>query len=371
MSEDLNSATTSVTLRVGDRAGEWDRTGLIPLDLLRELGAEGRLCAEVPEQYGGWGLSSMRSGAYTAHVGGLCSSLRSVMTSQGMAAWTIQRLGTAEQSAAHLPRLTGGGLAAVGFSEPGAGSDLAAMTTTVRRDGDAVVVDGHKKWVTAAHYADLLVVVGRYEDGAAAVVVPADTPGVRIERIADPLGCRAAGHADVHLDGVRLPVDSVLGGHGLPPALLVTTALAYGRMSVAWGCVGILRACLAAATAHASGREQFGRPLAEHQLVAGHLADLYTAEQVASRVCEHASRCWDEGSPDQVAATVLAKHVSATQAARGAATAVQVLASAGSRDGHAVARAYRDAKLMEIIEGSNELCRLMLAQHALSAPGAR
>ncbi|GAA1390438.1 hypothetical protein GCM10009639_19250 [Kitasatospora putterlickiae] len=244
------------------------------------------------------------------------------------------------------------------------------MTTTVRRDGDAVVVDGHKKWVTAAHYADLLVIVGRYEDGAVAVVVPADTPGVRIERIADPLGCRAAGHADVHLDGVRLPADSVLGGHGLPPALLVTTALAYGRMSVAWGCVGILRACLAAATAHAAGREQFGRPLAEHQLVAGHLADLYTAEQVAARVCEHASRCWDEGSPDQVVATVLAKHVAATQAAKGAATAVQVLASAGSRDGHAVARAYRDAKLMEIIEGSNELCRLMLAQHALSATGA-
>ncbi|MEV0191553.1 acyl-CoA dehydrogenase family protein [Kitasatospora purpeofusca] len=370
MGEDLSSAMTSVTLRVGDLAGEWDRDGLIPAALLRELGAEGRLCAEVPEQYGGWGLSSTHSGAYTAHVGGLCSSLRSVMTSQGMAAWTIQRLGTAEQAAAHLPRLTGGALAAVGFSEPGAGSDLSAMTTTVRRDGDEVVVDGHKKWVTAAHYADLLVVVGRYEDGAVAVVVPADTPGVRIERIADPLGCRAAGHADVHLDGVRLPADSVLGGHGLPPALLVTTALAYGRMSVAWGCVGILRACLAAATAHAAGRQQFGRPLAEHQLVAGHLADLYTAEQVATRACEHASRCWDDGSPDQVVATVLAKHVSATQAARGAATAVQVLASAGSRDGHAVARAYRDAKLMEIIEGSNEMCRLMLAQHALTTAGA-
>ncbi|MEU5401631.1 acyl-CoA dehydrogenase family protein [Streptomyces sp. NPDC005963] len=370
MGEDLAGALTSAALRVGDLAGEWDRDGVLPLELLHEMGAEGRLCAEVPEQYGGWGLSSTLSGTYTAHVGSLCSSLRSVMTSQGMAAWTVQRLGTPEQLAAYLPRLTGGELAAVGFSEPGAGSDLAAMATTVRRDGDSIVVDGQKKWVTAAHYADLLVVMGRYQDGAAAVVVPADAPGVRVERIADPLGCRAAGHADVHLDGVRLPADSVLGGYGLPLSLLVTTALAYGRMSVAWGCVGILRACLAAATAHAAGREQFGRPLAEHQLVAGHLADLFTAEQVASRVCEHASRQWDEGAPDQVVATVLAKHVSATQAARGAAAAVQVLASAGSRDGHPVARAYRDAKLMEIIEGSNEMCRLMLAQHALSRPGA-
>ncbi|MGW1146373.1 acyl-CoA dehydrogenase family protein [Streptomyces sp. NPDC002454] len=369
MGEGLAGALAEATLRVGDQAGKWDRDGLLPLDLLHDLGAEGRLCAQVPEEYGGWGLSSTLNGAYTAHVGGLCSSLRSVMTSQGMAAWTVQRLGTPEQAAAYLPRLTGGELAAIGFSEPGAGSDLAAMTTTVRRDGDTVVLDGHKKWVTAAHYADLLLIVGRYQDGAVAVVVPADAPGVRTERIADPLGCRAAGHADVYLDGVRLPADHVLGGHGLPPTLLVTTALAYGRMSVAWGCVGILRACLAAATAHAAEREQFGKPLAEHQLVAGHLADLFTAEQVARRVCEHASRCWDEGTPDQVVAAVLAKHVSATQAARGAATAVQVLASAGSQDGHPVARAYRDAKLMEIIEGSSELCRLMLAQHALSLPG--
>ena len=118
--------------------------------------------------------------------------------------------------------------------------------------------------------------------------------------------------------------------------------------------------------AHASSRTQFGRPLAGHQLVARHLADLFVAEQVATRVCEHASRCWDDGSPDVVISTILAKHVSAGHAARGAATAVQVLASAGAQDGHPVARAYRDAKLMEIIEGSNEMCELMLAEHAVT-----
>jgi methoxymalonate biosynthesis protein len=368
--DDLAEAVASVSESVGDRAGEWDRTGLLPLELLRELGARGRLCAEVPVQYGGWGLSSLLSGEYTAHVGSLCSSLRSVMTSQGMAAWTIQRFGAEQQQSDWLARLTGGELAAVAFSEPQAGSDLSAMGTTIRREGGTVVIDGRKKWATAAHYADLLVVFGTFEDGAAAVLVPADAPGVTVERIADPLGCRAAGHADIRLDSVRVPVGQVLGGYGLPLPLLVTTALAYGRMSVAWGCVGILRACLAAATGHAAARRQFGSPLAEHQLVARHLAELFAGEQVASRVCEHASRCWDAGSPDQVVATVLAKHVSAEQAARGAAAAVQVLASAGSRDGHVVARAYRDAKLMEIIEGSSELCQLMLAQHAVSTYGS-
>ncbi|MFD4631742.1 acyl-CoA dehydrogenase family protein [Streptomyces sp. NPDC058284] len=371
---------------VAGEADAWDRAGLLPVGLLRKLGAAGRLCPQVPRAYGGWGLSSAADGAFTAHVGSLCSSVRSVLTSQGMAAWTIERFGTAEQRAAFLPRLTGGDLAAAGFSERGAGSDLSAMTTRVRRDGDEVVLDGHKVWVTAAHYADLLVLFGKYEDGdgagkgegdsgagagsgdeAVAVVVPADTPGVRVTRVADPLGCRAAGHADIALDAVRVPVAHVLGGSSLPLPLLVTTALAYGRMSVAWGCVGILRGCLTATARHAATREQFGVVLGEHQLVARHLAELFVAEQSATRACEHASRCWDEGAPEQVVATVLAKHISAGNAARGAATAVQVMASAGARDGHVVARAHRDAKLMEIIEGSNEMCQLMLARHVLGS----
>ncbi|QFZ20150.1 acyl-CoA dehydrogenase family protein [Saccharothrix syringae] len=349
---------------VGDRARAWDLAGELPGEVLRELGAQGLLCAQVGPEHGGPGATSLANGEFTAHVGSRCSSLRSVMTSQGMAAWTIERFGDEGQRRTWLPALTGGQLAAVAMSEAGAGSDLSAMGTVIERDGDEVVVTGRKKWITAAAYADLVAVFGRYGDGAAVVVVPTTAPGVRVERVPDPLGCRAAGHADVVLDGVRLDAGAVLRGAGNPVSLLVTAALAYGRFSVAWGCVGILRACLEAAVAHARSREQFGRPIAGHQLVAGHLAELYAAEQVATRACEHASRCWDAGSPEVVVATVLAKHVGAEHAARGAASAVQVLASAGASDGHVVARAYRDAKLMEIIEGSSEICRLILADHA-------
>jgi methoxymalonate biosynthesis protein len=365
----VNEREALVADLVGDRADDWDRAGLLPVEVLRELGGRGLLCAEVPQSHGGLGLSSADNGAFTAHVGALDSSLRSVLTSQGMAAWTVQRLGDRDQRAEHLPALASGTLAAVAFSEPQAGSDLSAMTTTVTEDGDEVVVSGRKVWTTAAHYADQLVVFGLHADGAVAVLVPADAPGVRVERITDPLGCRAAGHANVTLDAVRLPRTRLLGGAGSALGFLVTAALGYGRMSVAWGCVGILDACLDAAARHAATREQFGRPIAEHQLVAGHLADLYVAGQTARRVCEDASRAWDGKSPDAGTAAVLAKHVAATQAAAGAATAVQVLASAGSHDGHVVARAYRDAKLMEIIEGSSELCRAVLAQHVLSRTG--
>ncbi|MEU7804767.1 acyl-CoA dehydrogenase family protein [Micromonospora arborensis] len=362
----LTDEYAAVARLVADQAGAWDVTGAIPVGVLRELGAAGVLCAQVPKEHGGLGVSSRDNGELTAYVGSLCSSLRSVMTSQGMAAWSVQRLGDRTQRAAFLPELTAGRLAAVAFSEPDAGSDLGEMETTIRVTGDSVVLEGRKSWITAAAYADLLVVFGRAGGDGAAVVVPADTPGVSIEKVPHPLGCRAAGHAHIRLDGVRVPVTNMLGGAGMPMAFLITSALAYGRMSVAWGCVGILRACLTAVSRHAGSRVQFGKPIGEHQLVARRIAELFVAEQTAANSCRNASQCWESGSPDQVVATVLAKHVSATQAAQGAASAVQILASAGASDGHVVARAYRDAKLMEIIEGSSEICQLILAQHVLA-----
>lgn len=365
MADRYAAAAELVAEAVGGRADEWDLAGRIPDEVVRRLAERGVLCPDVPTEFGGLGLSAAELGEFTADVGSRCSSLRSLMTSQGMVAWAVRRFGEQRQQATYLPRLASGALAAVAFSERQAGSDLAAMTTRVAVTGDRVEISGSKIWVTGAAYADLLLIFGRHADGAAAVLVPTDAPGVRVTRVPDPMGCRAAGHADVELDGVTLPAaDGVLLAAGLPLDWLITSVLTHGRLSVAWGCVGILRACLAAAAGHADTREQFGKPLAEHQLVARHLAELHVAEQASTRLCEHASRCWDDGSPQQVTAAVAAKHFAATQAARGAASAVQVLASAGARDGHPVARAYRDAKLMEIIEGSSEISQLLLARHA-------
>ncbi|GGR82899.1 acyl-CoA dehydrogenase [Streptomyces humidus] len=365
----LDALSALVTETVADAASEWDVSGEIPVGVLRGLGAKGVLCAEAKPEFGGLGLSGADNGRLAAHTGALCSSLRSVMTSQGMAAWTIQRFGDRAQRGEYIGRLTGGDLAAVAFSEPGAGSDLSAMTTEIRHEGGEIVVDGLKTWITVAGYADWIVVFGRYEGGGAVALVPASAPGVRVTRVAEPLGCRAAGHATVVLDDVRLPERHLLAVAGQPVLMLTTIALTYGRLSVAWGCVGILRACLTAAARHAARREQFGKPLLQHQLVARHLAELYAAERTATFACEQASRSWDDGSPEQVQAAVLAKHVAAGNAARGAASALQVLASAGAAGGHVVERAFRDAKLMEVIEGSNEICQLMLAEHAASAVG--
>jgi len=366
MPEQLADERAFIGELVGSQPAAWDLAGELPSDLLHKLGGKGLLCAQVPASYGGLGASSQDNGELTAYVGTLCSSLRSIMTSQGIAAWTVQRFGDRAQRRRYLADLTSGTLSAVGFSEPGAGSDLAAMRTLIERDGDEFTIHGQKKWMTGARYADLLMILGRHGDGAAAALVPADTPGVHIEPVSDPLGCRAAGHAHVRLDGVRIPASSVLGGGGQSLSMLFTTALSYGRMSIAWGCVGIVRACLNAGGDHAKRRKQAGVALAEHQLVRRHLAEMLIAEQVSTRACEHASRRWDAASADMAVMAVLAKHVSAGHAASSSATAVQLLASAGAQDGHVVARAFRDAKLMELIEGSNEICQLILADHALS-----
>ncbi|ASW54766.1 acyl-CoA dehydrogenase family protein [Plantactinospora sp. KBS50] len=366
MAEPWGAAVDLMTRLVGDSAGEWDRAGRVPVEIVTQLAAGGVLCAQLPAEFGGLGLTSGENGELTAHAGRLCSSLRSLMTSHGMAAWTVQRFGRPEQQRALLSELTCGVLACVAFSEAGAGSDLSAMSARITPAGDTVVVNAEKVWITGAMYAGKILTFARYGDGFAAVMVPRTAPGVTVTRVSEPLGCRAAGHADVRLDGVRLPADAVLGGAGLPMDWLVTTALTYGRISVAWGCVGILRACLAATVAHCGEREQFGRPLHRHQLVAGHLADLVLAEHAAMLACREASRCWDERSSDLAMAAVLAKQVAATGATDGARLAVQVLGARGAQDGHPVARAYRDAKLMEIIEGSSEISRLLLAERALA-----
>lgn len=165
--EDLAGERAFLGELVGDQPASWDLTGEIPAELLHKLGTRGILCAEVPAVYGGLGAASRDNGELTAYAGRLCSSLRSVMTSQGMAAWAIQRLGDRDQRRRYLADLTSGQLAAVAFSEPEAGSDLSAMRAEIRASGDSVVLSGQKMWVTGARYADLLLVLGLHGAGPA------------------------------------------------------------------------------------------------------------------------------------------------------------------------------------------------------------
>lgn len=356
LDDDLLAAIT-------DAAAVSDASGELDLTLLRRL-ARGRwLCAQVPVELGGLGYTAVMNGELTAAVGRACTSMRSLMTSQGMSAWIVQRCGTREQQAALVPLLAAGELCAVAFTEPGAGSDLNAISASVERTGDDVVVHGEKRWITAAMYARRVLCLVRDGDAAAFVVVPTDSPGVCIEPVVGPLGCRAAGHASVALDRVHLPVDAVLGGGHQDLGLLAALALTYGRFSVAWGCIGIIRACREASVRHVSHREQGGVRLAEHQLVRHRLAEMFISEQAATELCRATASAWDAGSADLGIRVVAAKYFASRSARMAAEAAVQLHGSYAASDGHVVARAYRDSKLMEVIEGSNEVAAMLVADH--------
>jgi methoxymalonate biosynthesis protein len=352
-------------------ADQWDRDGSIPADVIAEFAGRGLLGAQIDTAYGGLGLSALENGHLTASVGEVCSSLRSVFTSHGMASSAVQLFGNPAQREHYLSLLaSAGAIGATAFTEPDAGSDLTAMRTQITVQGDSVTVDGDKRWVTAGAYASHLAVFGRHGNGGAVVMVPLDAAGVRIEERPAPMGCRAAGHVHVTLRDVVLPISALLTrSKEAPLGFLVSRTLAYGRMSVAWGCVGVLRACLAAAARRSIDRVQFGRPIAQHQLVARHIAELRIAEHTATLACERAAEGVDARSPEAHIDVVLAKHIAARSSVAGASRAMQVLASAGMDDAGLISRAYRDSKVMELIEGSNEICELMLAEDTIRAHG--
>jgi alkylation response protein AidB-like acyl-CoA dehydrogenase len=178
-------------------------------------------------------------------------------------------------------------------------------------------------------------------------------------------GLRAAMLAEVHLRDCEVPANSLIGRERLPSGLLIGTALHHGRYSVAWGCVGIGEACRDASLAYSRDRVQFGKPLAEHQLIRRHLTNMITDVHAARLLCESAARLWARRDHEAIQATLIAKYYGALMATRVASDAVQVHGARGLSSDFPVARHYRDARVMEIVEGSNEVQQLMISENGL------
>ncbi|GLZ40299.1 acyl-CoA dehydrogenase family protein [Actinokineospora sp. NBRC 105648] len=347
--------------RARAEAGDWDRVGALPADVVRDVAALGLLGSDVPSRYGGLGRDARELGELCAALGGACSSLRSLVTVQGMVGAALLRWGTEAQRAAWLPALASGALRA-GFAatEQGAGTELAAVATEFTRQGGEIVVSGRKLWITFGRFADVFLVLGRYPDGLGAVLVEADRAGVRVEPVHGQLGLRAGGLADVTFDQVRIPAENALATKGFGLSHVVGTALDHGRFTVAWGCVGIAEECLALAARHAATRVQGTTRLVEHQVVRAALGRMLVETESARALCERAAD--DRGS---IPRTVTAKYAAARAAAHVSTQAVQVLGAAGCADGAAVARFFRDAKVMQIIEGADEVAEVAIGEHAV------
>ncbi|WP_078621468.1 acyl-CoA dehydrogenase family protein, partial [Streptomyces aurantiacus] len=311
-------------------------------------------------------------GEACARIGGVCSALRGLVTVQSMVGAALLRWGTAEQRERWLPALARGELlAAFAATETEAGSDLAAVTTAVEEEGDAYTVTGEKRWITFGEVADVFLVLGSAGGRPAAVLVEADRTGVLREPVRGQLGMRAAQLAHVRFDRVRVPRENAVAPPGFGLSHVAATALDHGRFTVAWGCVGMAEACLDAAADHAARRAQGGVVLAEHQLVRSLLGRAAVDSRAARELCLRAARLREAGDPDAIAETVAAKYAAAHAATAVAGSAVQILGAAGCAPDSPVGRYYRDAKVMEIIEGSAQVSELHIADHLLRTRGHR
>ncbi|HVE92578.1 MAG TPA: acyl-CoA dehydrogenase family protein [Actinomycetota bacterium] len=343
----------------------WDAAGRMDTKLVAVLAQEGLLAPVIAREHGGAAMDDLDYGLLCRELSAACSSTRSLVTVQGMVAHAIQRWGTPEQHARWLPGLASGD-AVAGFclTEEQTGSDAASVQTTVHFDGAGARLTGRKLWTTFGQIADLFLVIGTSERGPTAVVVPKDAPGLRTEPVQPMLGLRAAMLATVVLDDCEVPADNVLGKPGFGFSHVASTVLDHGRHSIAWGCAGIARDCLESSAAHASTREQFGFPISEHQLVRRLVSRMVVGVASAEALCEKAAAARMRRDPDAILETMSAKYLASRVAWKAASDAVQVHGAAGCTPESSVQRHLRDARIMRIIEGTDQMLELTICDLA-------
>ncbi|MFI5941739.1 acyl-CoA dehydrogenase family protein [Streptomyces uncialis] len=350
---------------IAPHADAWDRSAAVPEEFITTIAATGYLGACVPAAYGGSALDAIGFGLLNEETGRACSSVRSLLTVHGMASQAIGRWGTAAQRESWLPRLaTGAAIGAFALTEPGAGSDVKGLVTTARRTEDGFVLDGAKRWITFGQRADIYLLFARLDGRETAFLVERGAPGLHVTPVRGILGTRASMLAELELRDCRVPAEALLGKPGFGLTAVAATALELGRYSVAWGCVGLIQACLDASLSYADRREQFGKRLRDHQLVQRMLADMATGAAAARLLCQQAGWLREAGDAQSVHATWLAKYFASTTAFRSAADAVQVHGAHGCGEEYPVQRYMRDAKVMELIEGTTELQQTTIAQSA-------
>jgi alkylation response protein AidB-like acyl-CoA dehydrogenase len=346
------------------RAARDEAAEQFPRDVFRMLGQTGLLGLPYPEEVGGGGQPYEVYLQVLEEVGAVWASVGVGMSVHVLSCFPLAHYGTDAQRAQWLPDLLAGDLlGAYCLSEAQAGSDPAALRTTARRDGDEYVLNGAKAWTTHGGHADFYLVMARTSDertGISSFLVPADTAGL----IADPperkMGLTGSATATVRLEQARVPVERRIGaeGEGLRIAL---AALDSGRLGIAAVATGLAQGALDRAVAYARERQTFGQAIIDHQGLGFLLADMEAAVQTARAMYLHAARLRDQGLPFSREAAI-AKLVATDNAMKVTTDAVQVLGGSGYTRDFPVERYMREAKVMQIFEGTNQIQRLVISR---------
>lgn len=359
-------AADFVDREVAPHAARWDREESVDRAIVGRLGALGFLGLTIPEQYGGSEGDHLTYCLVLEELGRGDSAVRGIVSvSLGLVAKSIHHFGTEEQKQSWLTRLVAGeALGCFALTEPGTGSDAAQLRTRAVRDGSDWILSGTKMFITNGTWAEVALVFARTggegHRGITAFLVPTDSPGFTAREIHGKLGLRGQATAELVLDGVRVPDSARLHAEG-KGFTVAMAALAKGRMSVAAGCVGLAKACLDAAVGYATQREQFGKPIAAHQLVQELLADIALDVDAARLLVWRVADLVDRGE-DFAVASSQAKLFASEAAVRAADRAVQVFGGYGYIDEFPVGKYLRDAKVMTLYEGTSQIQKLLIGR---------
>ncbi|GII86122.1 isovaleryl-CoA dehydrogenase [Sphaerisporangium siamense] len=349
-------------------ARDWEHSGRYPSEIVAGFRSLGLFGLTVPEEYGGLDLDPVSFALVFEEISRGWMGVAGILGSHSLACRMIATHGTEDQKRRYLPGLaTGERRTGIGLTEPDAGTDLQGIRTVARRDGDHYVVTGTKTWITNARHADPLPVLVKTDKdarpahrGMSVLLVDADTPGFTVTKDIPKLGYKGTESCEVVLDGARVPAANLLGGvegRGMQQAL---SALEWGRVNIAARSVGIAQRAYDEALAYAKQRKAFGRAIADFQAVQLQLASLATTLQAARLMAYWAADRVRQGRAD--AQTGMAKIFCSEVALQAAIDALKVHGGYGYSTEYEVERLYRDAVLMSIGEGTNDVLRTVVAK---------
>ncbi|MBL6449320.1 acyl-CoA dehydrogenase family protein [Fulvivirga sp. 29W222] len=355
---------SSLLKNLSERSGEWELNEGVDQQSIDMLASEGILGGYVSREYGGSGWDALTYGMLNLLAGQFSPSLTGLFNVHFMVTKTIEKWGTESQKAKWLPRLTSGEIiGAFALTEPEVGSDIQSVNTTYTKTDEGIRLTGTKKWITFGAVADVFLVFGKQEGAGTVYLVEKGTPGFEIEPIKSMLGFRGAHLARLQFDNCLIREDHLVGKPGMALSFIAPYALRYGRLSVAFASLGILKGGMEVASAYANDRMTFGKKLVDQPIIQELLANMGMAYESAKFFCNQAAESIEHDLSKSMEAVMAAKYYASKMAATHIPEAIQVMGAAGCFEDNILPRLYRDAKIMEVVEGSNPVLVQFLGKH--------
>jgi alkylation response protein AidB-like acyl-CoA dehydrogenase len=352
--------------RLAPNALEWDETEHFPVETLREAAALGMAAIYVGEPHGGSGMTRLDAALIFEALSTGCPCVASFLSIHNMVAWVVDGFGSDELKRRYLPRLaTMELIASYCLTEPGAGSDAAALTTRARLSGGDYVLDGVKQFISGAGVSDLYLVMARTGEGGAgaisAFLIEKDTPGLSFGAKEKKMGWRAQPTRQVIMEGVRAPAANRVGPEGVGFKIAMA-GLDGGRLNIGASSIGGGQAALDKAIAYMRERKAFGRRIADFQALQFRVADIATSLETARSILWRAASALDEKSPEATRLCAMAKRVATDAGFEAANDALQLFGGYGYLADYGVEKIVRDLRVHQILEGTNEIMRVIVAR---------